>query len=81
MANGNGGLNIWIKIALWIAPILVAFGITYARVMENTENIKTTTIKVGKTSENVSDIKADIREIRIEQKYIKEGIDDIKKKL
>lgn len=75
----------WMKIVIEVGIILFAIGIAWATlrgsVKQNNENIKNHTVRISSVEEGVSDVKSDIREIRVEQKYISKGIDEIKEKI
>ena len=74
-----------IKIAISALLVVLAWGIAFGVFKEKVEDVEekadTNRADIKAIQQTTSDTKADIREIKVEQKYIREGIDDIKKKL
>ena len=79
------GIGRWLKIAIEVSILLFAVGIAWAtlrgEVKDNIADIQKSEVRMTACEEDVSEVKADIREIRVEQKYISKGIDQIVKKL
>lgn len=73
------------KILIDIAIILICGAIAWAtlkgKVEQTIETVDKYEVRITATEQQVSEVKLDIREIRVEQRYIKEGINDIKKLL
>ncbi len=67
-------LNGWTKWVIFAATILVTIGIYIATVRSNTERINKVEIKSHNNEGNIRDLKKDVT-------YIREGIDEIKGKL
>ena len=75
----------WIKVIVEIIIVLFAVAAAWATlrrdVRDNCTHINKHDTKITAMEKGQAEIKGDIRVIRTEQKYISEGIDDIKDKL
>ena len=79
--NFNGLLKIIVITVIALLGLSIAWGAFSNKVNNNSQNIEKIEVKVNKNVENISIIKSDIRELKVGQKHISKGIDDIKKKL
>ncbi|KKL84110.1 hypothetical protein LCGC14_1968020 [marine sediment metagenome] len=78
-------LTHWMKIAIEVGIILFAVGVAWTTLRgvteRNTKDIVKHDQRLTHVERNQSEVNADIREIRVKQKYISKGIDEIKEKL
>jgi len=81
----NNQITRWMKITIEISIIIFAVGIAWTTlrgtVKQNTASIDKHSTRIEAVEEEVSDTQADIREIKVEQKYISKGIEEIKESL
>lgn len=81
----NNQLARWMKIGIEIGVLLFAVGIAWATlrgsVKGNTDRIEKHDFRITASAESLSEVKSDIREIKVEQKFISQGIKEIKEKL
>ena len=77
MAENNNNIS-WAKLIITIAALLVTFGIAWATVRNdvdvNTKTLETVEIRSSTNERDIIRLQSDI-------KYIREGVDDIKRKL
>lgn len=75
----------FVKVFLEIAIILFAVGLAWATmkgtVIRNTKDIEKHDGRITYVEKEVSDVKADIREIKTSQKFVLEGIKEIKESI
>ena len=75
----------WSKIVIEISILLLAVGIAWATlrgsVDENTSDIEQHDTRIKTVEKQQSEFKADMREFKVEQKYIRQGVDEIKESL
>jgi len=74
MVNGNGKIPISLKAMFWGIGLIFAFGITYATVKFGIARLDKIEPMVYEHDKKIGVIETDI-------KYIRSGIDEIKKKL
>jgi len=81
----NNQITRWMKIGIEISIILFAVGIAWATlrgsVKENTKDIDKHDTRIKRVEQTNAEVKADIREIKVEQKHISKGIEEIKESL
>jgi len=75
----------WMRIVLEVAIILFAAAVAWATlktdVTRNKEDILRHENSIKMNTRGLNEVKADIREIKVEQRYISQGIDEIKKEI
>lgn len=74
-------VKIIIEIGILLFAVAVAWSTLKGRVDFNTTAIEKQDVRIATTEKGLFDVRSDIREIKIEQKYISQGIDEIKKEL
>lgn len=79
--TNNKWLNIMIEIGIILVGVAIAWATIRVKVDQNSADVIRHEVRITQTEQQVSDVRADIREIKVEQKYISQGITDIKEKL
>ena len=78
-------ITTWTKILIEFGILIMAVGIAWATlsndVEENADDIAKHDDRIKCVEKITSEVNADIREIKVHQKYITEGIKEIKDKL